>query len=38
MSKTSQGMRGSPEISSTRQSSKELGADKKAAQRRETAP
>ena len=38
MSKTSPGMRGSPEISSTRQSSEELGADKKVAQRRETAP
>ena len=37
MSKTSTGMRGSPEISSTRQSSEELGADKKAAQQRETA-
>ena len=38
MSKTSPEMRGSPEISSTRQSSEDLGADNKAAQRRETAP
>ena len=38
MSKTSPGMRGSSEISSTRQSSEELDADKKGAQRRETAP
>ena len=38
MSKTSPGMRGSPEISPTRQPSEELGADKKATQRRATAP